>query len=71
MVGIRAADKERALKSIMQVECRKMFPIPALSPDPGTRVYKLPEGDLTLLLLLFFLQSFVLNLKTKTDGGQF
>ena len=33
MVGIRAADVERALKNIMQVVCLRIFAPLALSPD--------------------------------------
>lgn len=63
MVGIRAADVEKALKNIMQVDCWRMSAIPALSPDKRARGYKLFEEMLTILLpLLFF--------KTNHEGGQ-
>lgn len=37
MVGIRAADVEKALENIMQVWCWRVFAIPALSPDERER----------------------------------
>ena len=37
MFGIRAADVEKALENIMQVECWRIFAIPALSLDERGR----------------------------------
>ena len=59
MVGIRAADVEKALKSIMQVECWRIVAIPALPLDEERRGCKLNKEELTILLLalLFFNES--------------